>query len=46
MSYLALVFLLDVGEEGGVTVVPFTAGAEELSTFLGLEGRRHPNITL
>jgi hypothetical protein len=41
-----MVFLLDVGEEGGVAVVPFAAGAEKLSILLGLEGGRHPNITL
>jgi len=46
VCYLALMFLFDVGEECGVAVVAFAAGAEELSILMGLEGRRHPNITL
>lgn len=39
-SYFAFVFLLDVGEEGGVGEVPLTARAAELafSLILGFDG--------
>ena len=44
LSYLAVVFLFDVGEQCGVAVVSLAAGAEELARLVGLVGGLHGNI--